>query len=214
VGCPVDSDGDGVPDYLDKCLETPCGVTVDSVGCPVDTDADGVADYLDKCPGTPIGVKVNIQGCSIDTDGDEIPDYLDKCPGTPIGVMVNAQGCPEEVVTLPPLPIAGVDNFKIGSAVIKPTFVPILNSLVDYLKVNQNVVIDLQGNTDSTGGGDMNQRLSVRRAKSCASYLVTKGVATDRITIHGFSEKKPVANNSTVQGRAKNRRCDFVITRK
>ncbi len=55
-------------------------MSVDSVGCPVDTDADGVADYLDKCPATPVGVKVNVQGCPIDTDGDGIPDYLDKCP--------------------------------------------------------------------------------------------------------------------------------------
>ena len=212
VGCPVDSDGDGVPDYLDKCLETPSGVTVDSVCCPVDTDADGIADYLDKCPGTPVGVKVNVQGCPIDTDGDGIPDYLDKCP-TVAGVAAN-HGCPEEVA-LPPLPIVmGVNNFKIGSAVIKPIFVPILNKLVDYLKVNQNVVVDLQGNTDSTGGDDMNQRLSVRRAKSCASYLVKKGVTTDRITTQGFGEKKPIATNATVEGRAKNRRCDFVISRK
>jgi len=63
VGCPLDSDGDGVPDYLDKCPGTPAGVKVDDVGCPVDTDGDGVPDYLDKCPGTPAGATVNHQGC-------------------------------------------------------------------------------------------------------------------------------------------------------
>ncbi len=93
-GCPVDSDGDGVPDYLDKCPATPKGVTVDSHGCPVDTDGDGVADYLDKCPGTPKGVRVDADGCPVDSDGDGVPDYLDKCPGTPMGVPVDAQGCP------------------------------------------------------------------------------------------------------------------------
>jgi opacity protein-like surface antigen len=213
VGCAVDSDGDGVADYLDKCLDTPIGVSVDSVGCPVDTDGDGVADYLDKCPATPAGVKVNVQGCPIDTDGDSIPDYLDKCP-TVAGVAAN-HGCPEEVVALPPFPIVmGVSNFKIGSAAIKPVFVPILNILVDYLKANTNAVVDLQGNTDSTGSDDLNQRLSVKRAKSCAGYLVKKGVPENQITIQGFGEKKPIATNATVAGRAQNRRCDFVISRK
>lgn len=60
----VDSDGDGVPDNLDKCPGTPPGVKVDQDGCPPDTDRDGVPDYLDKCPGTPPGVKVDKDGCS------------------------------------------------------------------------------------------------------------------------------------------------------
>jgi len=58
-----DSDGDGVPDNLDKCPNTPRGVTVDAQGCPIDSDGDGVADYLDKCPGTPAGVRVDAEGC-------------------------------------------------------------------------------------------------------------------------------------------------------
>ncbi|RNC67731.1 MAG: outer membrane beta-barrel domain-containing protein [Desulfuromonadales bacterium] len=93
-GCPLDTDGDGVPDYLDKCPGTPAGVKVDSVGCPLDTDGDGVPDYLDKCPDTPAGVKVDSVGCPLDTDGDGVPDYLDKCPGTPAGVKVDSVGCP------------------------------------------------------------------------------------------------------------------------
>ena len=93
-GCPHDSDGDGVPDYLDKCPNTPAGVAVGKDGCPLDSDKDGVTDYLDKCPGTPAGVMVDKNGCPIDSDGDGVPDYLDKCPGTPAGVKVGADGCP------------------------------------------------------------------------------------------------------------------------
>jgi len=59
----LDSDGDGVPDNLDKCPDTPKGVKVDANGCPLDTDGDGVPDYLDKCPGTPKGPVVNNMGC-------------------------------------------------------------------------------------------------------------------------------------------------------
>ena len=93
TGCPLDSDRDGVADYQDKCANTPAGVTVDSTGCPVDSDKDGVADYLDKCANTPAGVKVDASGCPIDTDGDGVPDFRDKCPNTPRGEAVNADGC-------------------------------------------------------------------------------------------------------------------------
>ena len=93
-GCPLDTDGDGVPDYLDKCPGTPEGVAVDAAGCPIDSDGDGVPDYLDKCPGTPRGIKVDAQGCPLDSDGDGVPDSLDKCPGTPRGVPVDKTGCP------------------------------------------------------------------------------------------------------------------------
>jgi len=65
VAKPVDSDGDGVYDDLDRCPDTPRGVKVDTQGCPIDTDGDGVYDYLDKCPGTPKEAKVNAQGCWI-----------------------------------------------------------------------------------------------------------------------------------------------------
>jgi outer membrane protein OmpA-like peptidoglycan-associated protein/opacity protein-like surface antigen len=92
-GCPLDSDRDGVADYQDKCANTPAGVTVDSTGCPVDSDKDGVADYLDKCANTPAGVKVDGSGCPIDSDGDGVPDFRDKCPNTPRGDAVNADGC-------------------------------------------------------------------------------------------------------------------------
>jgi OmpA-OmpF porin, OOP family len=82
VAKPSDSDGDGVTDDMDRCPDTPKGVTVDARGCPIDSDGDGVADYLDKCPNTPKGAKVNAQGCWIlggvlfDTNKSEIkPEF-------------------------------------------------------------------------------------------------------------------------------------------
>jgi len=90
---PVDSDGDGVVDGLDKCPNTPAGRKVDANGCELDSDGDGVVDGLDKCPNTPPGRKVNAQGCELDSDGDGVVDGIDKCPNTPPGRKVNAQGC-------------------------------------------------------------------------------------------------------------------------
>ena len=90
-----DSDSDGVPDSLDKCLGTPLGDPVDANGCslPKDSDGDGVIDANDQCPGTRAGVKVDANGCPIDSDGDGVADAVDKCPNTPAGDTVDASGC-------------------------------------------------------------------------------------------------------------------------
>lgn len=92
-GCPTDLDQDGVPDYLDKCPNTPKGMLVGPEGCELDSDNDGVPDTRDQCPNTPAGVPVNAVGCPLDSDGDGVPDHLDKCAGTPVGVEVGADGC-------------------------------------------------------------------------------------------------------------------------
>ncbi|MDR2626907.1 MAG: OmpA family protein [Dysgonamonadaceae bacterium] len=87
-----------MPDYLDKCPDTPFEVKVDADGCPVDTDGDGVPDYLDKCPDTPKDIAVDADGCLVDADGDGVPDYLDKCPNTPAAAygLVDETGCPKD----------------------------------------------------------------------------------------------------------------------
>jgi len=95
-GCPHDADKDGVLDGLDQCPQTPAGATVNQFGCPSDTDKDGIFDGIDKCPNTPAGAKVDATGCPIDTDGDGVYDGLDQCPDTPIGCKVDMVGCPAD----------------------------------------------------------------------------------------------------------------------
>ena len=92
-GCPKDSDNDGVPDIEDECPNSKPGVPVGKNGCAQDSDKDGVPDALDQCPNTPIGAPVNAQGCPKDTDGDGVPDYLDKCPNSKAGDVVDVRGC-------------------------------------------------------------------------------------------------------------------------
>lgn len=211
VGCPIDSDGDGVPDYLDKCPGTPKGVAVDDRGCPVDSDGDGVPNYLDKCPGTPRGARVDVTGCPVDSDGDGVADHLDRCPGTPKGVPVDDSGCP-----MAGIEVAGDEWFVSGQVLfdvnrdtIKPEAAEVLLRVANFLKKNQQYVVDIQGNTDSTGPLAWNMRLSEMRAAAVKSYLVTNGVAADRLTTKGFGPNEPLASNNTSEGRAKNRRVDF-----
>lgn len=89
-----DADGDGVPDRLDRCPNTPADVQVDRFGCPLDSDGDGIPDHQDQCPNTPPGVPVDTAGCPLDSDSDGVPDHLDQCPNTPPGTQVDARGCP------------------------------------------------------------------------------------------------------------------------
>lgn len=87
-----------------------------------------------------------------------------------------------------------------------------LNKLAQVLKDNPNTNIEIQGHTDSKGTDSYNLQLSERRAQSVATYLRGKGVSSSRITTKGFGETAPVASNDTEDGRAQNRRVDFLIT--
>jgi OOP family OmpA-OmpF porin len=213
-GCPPDSDGDGVPDYLDKCPGTPQGVTVDTKGCPPDTDGDGVPDYLDKCPGTPRGVMVDAKGCPVDSDGDGVPDYLDKCPGTPKGVPVDKTGCPPAGIEVvgDEWMVRGKVLFDLNRATIKPEAGELLGRVATFLRENPQYVVEIQGNTDSTGPMAWNMQLSAMRAEAVRKFLVDHGVADARLTTKGFGPNEPIVPNDTAENRAKNRRVDFKPT--
>jgi OOP family OmpA-OmpF porin len=239
-GCPLDSDGDGVADYLDKCPNTPAGAKVDAMGCPLDSDGDGVADYMDKCPNTPTGVKVNADGCPLDSDGDGVADYLDKCPDTPSGVKVDAKGCPldsdgdgvpdykDKCPTVPastedgcpppaPAPVAvpkklvleGV-NFDNDKSSLRPEAYSILDKAAAALKEWGDVKVEVAGYTDNISTVEHNKALSQKRADAVRNYLISKGVAADRLTAKGYGEANPVADNHTEAGRFKNRRVELI----
>jgi len=96
----ADADGDGVPDKVDVCADTPANTAVGANGCPVDgdTDTDGVPDSRDKCAATPAGTPVDADGCNpvADADFDGVPDIADLCPNTEAGASVLPNGCEKD----------------------------------------------------------------------------------------------------------------------
>ncbi len=179
----------------------------------VDTDGDGVTDFMDRCPATPSKVRglVDKRGCPLDSDLDAIPDYLDNCPTIP-GVPSN-QGCPEikqEVKALFKQALQGI-QFETNKADIKPESSVILDKIVDILIQNADYLIEIQGHTDNVGKSTANLILSDNRAQAVLKYLTDKGLSKERFTARGFGDTKPVVSNKTEQGKAENRRVEFVV---
>jgi len=199
-----DTDKDGIDDKDDKCPEV-FGVARHD-GCPVpDTDSDGISDEDDKCPNTPGTEKYN--GCPIpDTDKDGVDDEKDKCPQLQ-GTIAN-NGCPEvkkEIAEKVSYAARRV-YFNTASYQLRSVSYKGLNEVVNILKADPNLKLTVEGHTDNIGIADKNKILSLQRAYAVKEYLVQKGIKASRITIAGYGEEQPVADNATPEGRAQNRR--------
>jgi outer membrane protein OmpA-like peptidoglycan-associated protein len=259
---------DGVSDRKDKCPDTPAGVAVDANGCPVDTDGDGVADYIDDCPtvagltslkGCPdtdkdgiadkddacpdVAGLANLKGCP-DSDGDGITDKDDLCSNTPKGYKVDAKGCPLDTdkdgvideedgcptVSGPkenkgcPVVEKTAEKAVAPEMMIEPVYFDYdkanilkveklkIEKLVKLLKANDNYQVSMTGNTDSKGTEEYNMKLSGRRIDSVAKAITSSGVKSSRISNKKLlGEAKPAATNDTEEGRALNRRVEFEV---
>jgi outer membrane protein OmpA-like peptidoglycan-associated protein len=160
-----------------------------------------------------------------DEDGDGVFDRRDRCPDTPANTPVDHRGCPlpqypasvkpaepaqSEVITLSD---AGDVLFAFNQSELTPTAKSQLDSIMGKLEDADVVSIKVVGFTDSVGSDAYNQALSQRRASSVAEYLLSQGVAPNKLTSEGKGESQPVADNETDEGRAKNRRVELHINR-
>ncbi len=104
-----------------------------------------------------------------------------------------------------------VDNilFEINKAYLKKDSKNILNSLIKMMKQNRSMKIEVRGHTDSKGSDKYNQKLSEQRADSVIEYMIKNGISPERLKAVGFGEQKPIGDNTTKTGRAKNRRTEF-----
>lgn len=89
-----------------------------------------------------------------------------------------------------------------------------LDKVVDFLKQNPSVEIEIAGHTDSKGADTYNQSLSQGRSQSVVDHLVSEGIELSRLTAHGYGESKPLESNDTEEGRANNRRVEFTVLKK
>ena len=207
-GCP-DTDKDGIFDYLDDCPLV--AGPAENNGCPwPDTDGDGILDKDDDCP-LLVGPKEN-KGCPyIDSDGDGLLDKDDDCPNTP-GPKSN-KGCPVIEVEVVEILKTAFDalEFAINKDIILDVSKPSLIELADILKKKATWKLEITGHTDNVGDEQANLVLSKKRAEAIRFFLVEQGITTERLIVLFFGETKPIADNTTLEGRQKNRRVEMKI---
>jgi len=102
-------------------------------------------------------------------------------------------------------------NFEFDSAALRPSAVEILDEAVTVLKRRNDIKVDIVGHTCNIGTDEYNQGLSERRAQAVYDYLVSHGIAAERLTTRGMGETQPAHSNDTREGRAKNRRVEMQV---
>ena len=128
----------------------------------------------------------------------------DKMRGT--GVSVTRSG--DNIILNMPNNV----TFDSSSATLKPAGANTLTGVAMVLKEYPKTAVNVIGYTDSTGGHDLNMRLSQQRADSVASALITQGVDASRIRTQGLGPANPIASNSTAEGKAQNRRVEITLS--
>ena len=219
----LDNDNDGIPDEEDGAPNLPEDHDgfQDEDGIPdPDNDNDGVDDTQDQCPLEPEDYDQfrDEDGCpDPDNDNDSILDEFDACPNQPEtynGYMDN-DGCPDEKPSSPlvepgrTLILRGV-TFAVGKAELTENAKTLLNGVYETLRDNPEIRVEIRGFTDNTGGAALNLNLSQRRAESVRDYLASRGIVFQRMRAIGYGEANPIASNQTPDGRAKNRRIEFI----
>ena len=221
-GCPSDRDGDGILDVDDACPDVKGIPDADPQknGCP-DRDGDKIFDAEDACPdvkGVP-DADPKKHGCPppVDTDGDKIFDPDDACPNEK-GIRhrdPRKNGCPKVTVSETEIFILEQVQFDTGKSTIKKVSDPLLDEVAGVLKAHPEILkVEVQGHTDDRGSRGMNMVLSKARAAAVMRALFKRGIERKRLTSNGYGPDKPIAPNTTDDGRQQNRRVQFNILEK
>jgi OOP family OmpA-OmpF porin len=182
---------------------------VDAKGCPLDEDLDGVPDGIDQCLKTPKGAVVDKQGCPLDSDGDGVSDGLDECPDTPHWWFLDDKGCPTPRLDRLSLVILERVTFKSGKSILEAESTKSLEQAAQALLYCSDLKVEIGGYTDDRGGESLNKALSLDRAKTVRDFFVGKGIDSSRLEVKGYGSSNPVADNTTPEGQAQNRRVEM-----
>lgn len=140
-----------------------------------------------------------------DTDGDGVLDSKDECPNTPKTHKVDAVGCSLKLTETVAIELN--ITFDSAKSIIKPEFESEVEKLATFMNQYADTVVTVEGHTDSQGADAYNLKLSQSRADAVKASLITKyGVSAERVNAFGYGETKPVADNTTADGREQNRR--------
>ena len=188
----TDTDGDGLSDgdEVNKYHTDPLRR---------DTDGDGLTDGDEV-------LKYHTDPLKMDTDGGGMPD------GKEIQLGLNPLNPSDDVPIISigeRIVLEGV-NFETAKNALLPSAKKILDQVAASLAAYPTAQVAIHGHTDNVGGAKYNMKLSSGRAEAVKAYLVSKGIDAARITTKGFGFTKPIADNSTPEGRAKNRRIEFI----
>ncbi|WP_215224333.1 OmpA family protein [Echinicola shivajiensis] len=179
-----DSDGDGVPDYLDKEPNTPAGARVDSHGRTLDSDGDGIPDHSDECAFVPGPASNN--GCPVEEVEEE--DFFKKAINEG---YVNVYYAFDSAKPL------GYSSSSV-------------NYVANFLKRNPGVNVEVKGYADEIGPEDYNIKLSERRAKAVYDLLIAAGIDGSRVSYKGYGEDTSVDKQSK-DARQLARRASFEV---
>lgn len=224
-GCPAkDTDDDGVADADDKCPNEKGSIL--NGGCPEapvvvikggDKDGDGIKDEDDDCPDAK-GL-LRYKGCPIpDTDGDGLNDEIDKCKD--VAGERNNNGCPPAVKKTkkerPVIPTEVVEQvassasriqFKQSEIELNAEATAALDEVVALMNANPDMNMNIEGHASAEGEHYVNLALSNSRANSVRNYLVSKGIAKDRLNTSWYGNSRPLTSDPKKQ--AQNRRVEM-----
>jgi outer membrane protein OmpA-like peptidoglycan-associated protein len=143
-----------------------------------------------------------------DLDGDGLVDEIDDCPGEPEtpNAYQDDDGCPDRVI----VELGGI-HFETGSARIATDSATILERAVEILTRHPTLRVEISGHTSEEGSYRRNVELSLARAEAVKAYLAGRGVDARRMTTAGFGPDRPIVENATPEGRARNRRIEFRV---
>jgi OmpA-OmpF porin, OOP family len=168
----------------------------------------GFQIVYESSPGMVVARKGNTW-YKLDNSGSYYLQYIVTVKEMQQEVTADASSLKDALDSTGHIAVYGI-HFDTGKATIQPDSETTLNEIVKLLQENSDLKLRVEGHTDNVGAAAANQSLSEKRAQAVVAWVVAHGVAASRLTASGYGATKPVADNSSDDGRAKNRRVELV----